>query len=425
LSAPTARTAARATAITMGLHGLCTIAMVAPSLLAPVAAADFGSDASRLGLVVGIIYAGVIPASLLSGAVLDRFGDLRAAQLSGCLCVAAMLLAALAGGIAALAGGHGLAQPALLAMAIALLLFAASAAQGLGYGMMNPIGAQILHRATPPEIRAFVFSVKQSAVPIGQMVAGIAVPVLLLLVAWEWVVLGVAALIAAYVIAMSWMRLDFPAPGVRRAAGHAGRRSRAAGIIAPAQTVWATPALRELALVGIFYSCNQLCMLSFLVSYLNLEVGLTLVLAGTLFSAAQVGAMVGRLSWGYVADRWVTPRTQLGVLGIVGGASGVLAAAFSTAWPVWLIGVVSVVYSATAVAWNGVYFAEITRHCAQSDVGRITGGMQVFMSLGAGAGPLLFSGLVGLLGWYYPGFAVFALPSLAMGLRLVLRDEGA
>ena len=189
-----------------------------------------------------------------------------------------------------------------------------------------------------------------------------------------------------------------------------------------------TPSLRELALIGMLYSANQLCFMSFLVSFLNLEIGVSLVLAGSLFAIAQVGGMIGRLSWGLVADRWVTPRTQVGVLGIVGGVCGVITGAFSAAWPMAVIAIVTVIYGATAAAWNGVYFAEVARLSqrdgARDEVGRMTGGLQFYMSIGAGLGPLLFSLLVGVIGTYSVGFAVFALPALLMGVRLVLRRDG-
>ena len=70
MNAPTTRTAVKATAITMGLHTLCTVAMVIPALLAPVAAADFGTDASRVGVLVALIYVGVVPAGLACGLIL-------------------------------------------------------------------------------------------------------------------------------------------------------------------------------------------------------------------------------------------------------------------------------------------------------------------------------------------------------------------
>lgn len=440
MTVPTVRTAVNATAITMGLHALCTVPMVVPGLLAPVAAADFGADASMVGVFMAIIYLGIIPASLGSGAVLARWGDLRSAQWTGVLCALSMVLIALAGWTGQWLGGGATVQPALVLAVMTLLLIAAGMAQGLGYGMINPIGSQILFRATPPAIRSFVFSVKQSAVPIGQMIAGLLIPSLLLVFGWQSVVFCVALLILAYTVAMFWMRLATsevpasPAPARAPAGRQAGGlRAVLTGFVAPARIVWATPSLRELAWVGVLYSANQLCLVSFLVSYLNLEIGLSLVLAGSLFSASQFGGMIGRVTWGYLADRWVSPRMQLGVLGIVGGLCGVLTTLFSPQWPIAAIALVSVIYGATAVSWNGVYFAEVARLSQRefqaddsgSQVGRITGGLQFYMSLGAGIGPLLFSGLVGLIGTYSTGFAVFALPSLLVGARLMLKRDVA
>ena len=427
---PTTATAVRATAITMGLHALCTVAMVVPGLLAPVAAADFGADPSRLGVVVAIFYCGIFLSSMASGMVLERMGDLRAAQLSGWFCMLGLALTALAGWAAAWASGQGAmaSRPALLAGGLIALLFLGSFSQGLGYGMLNPVGSQILFRATPPQIRSFVFSIKQSAVPGGQMLAGLIIPSLLLFFAWQSVVLSVAIMILAYTIGMAWMRLETTAAVSASAPASVppkGRRGTLADFFAPTKIVWTTPALRELGWVGMTYSANQLCMLSFLVSFLHLEIGVSLVLAGSLFAAAQVGGVLGRVTWGYVADRWVSPRTQVGALGVIGGVCGLLSAMFTPDWPVVIVAVVSLVYGATAASWNGVFFAEVARHCPSDEVGRLTGGLQIYMSVGGGLGPLLFSLLVGIIGTYAVGFAVFALPALYVGLRLMLPSRGA
>jgi MFS family permease len=422
MTEPTVRTAVKATLITMGLHALCTVAMIVPGLLAPVAAADFGADPSRVGVIVAVIYVGIIPASLASGRVIARFGDLGAGRFSGWLCALSMLLAALAGWGASL--GDPASRSLLAGAAIVIVLFASGLAQGLGYGVINPVGSQILFRATPAAIRSFVFSVKQSAVPIGQMIAGLAIPSLLLFVGWQVVVFVVALMIVAYTVAMAYMRLETAEGPAKAASGPVAPfnlRGAIADFIAPARIVWANPELRDLAWVGVLYSVSQLCLTSFLVSYLNLEVGLSLVLAGSLFSASQFGGMIGRVTWGFVADRWVTPRVQLGALGVIGGVCGLLTTFFSPQWPLAGIAVVSLVYGASAASWNGVYFAEVARLCPQGEVGRMTGGLQFYMSVGAGIGPLLFSALVGAAGSYAPGFALSALPGLVIGVMIMRR----
>ena len=62
--------------------------------------------------------------------------------------------------------------------------------------------------------------------------------------------------------------------------------------------------------------------------------------AGILLGAHAAG-IVGRIAWGAVADRWLTPRSMLGLLGAMMALSGAGVAGFSTHWPLWGIIVVS------------------------------------------------------------------------------------
>src|SRR5690606_33542910 len=45
---------------------------------------------------------------------------------------------------------------------------------GIGYGPVTPASSQMLIRTTPPERTAFVFSLKQSGVPLGGLLVGVA-----------------------------------------------------------------------------------------------------------------------------------------------------------------------------------------------------------------------------------------------------------
>jgi MFS family permease len=74
-----------------------------------------------------------------------------------------------AGGLALLAAASGLWSTALGAALI-----------GMGYGPITPASSHLLARATPPHRVALVFSIKQTGVPLGGVVAGAFVPALLL-----------------------------------------------------------------------------------------------------------------------------------------------------------------------------------------------------------------------------------------------------
>src|SRR5512135_3273412 len=74
------------------------------------------------------------------------------------------------------------------------LLLASALVLGLGYGPITPASSHILAKTTPPHMMSFVFSVKQTGVPLGGALAGIVVPPLVLLGGWRSAVYTVAAL---------------------------------------------------------------------------------------------------------------------------------------------------------------------------------------------------------------------------------------
>ena len=115
------------------------------------------------------------------------------------------------------------------------------------------------------------------------------------------------------------------------------------------------------------------------------------------------------------------PRLQLGLLGVTGGLCAFVVAAFTPQWSFAAILAVSMLFGMTAVAWNGVFLAEVSRLSPEGGISEAVGGVQAYMFWGAVGGPILFSGLVMLFDTYSIGFVVFGVPPLVSGLRLMLR----
>jgi nitrate/nitrite transporter NarK len=176
----------------------------------------------------------------------------------------------------------------------------------------------------------------------------------------------------------------------------------------------------ELAIVSMIFGSAQLALIAYFVSYLNLELGYGLVAAGLIYSSAHAAGIVGRIAWGAVADRWLSPRSMLGLLGVMMALSGVGVAGFSADWPLSAVILVSALFGASAVGWNGVYLAEVARLAPPGQVGVVTGGTQFFTFIGALAAPPLFGFVVGLAGSYGKAYLVFCLPPALAGLRLLL-----
>jgi MFS family permease len=382
---------------TLAVQSLTAMALAVPSVLAPVAAGDFDAAPTAVGRWVGFSYMVAMFAGLAGGTFVGRYGPARMLQ------VAALGVAL---GLAVGAGAH-----------VALLLVC-GALLGAAHGLVNPASSAILAVASPPQIRSMVFSIKQTGVPIGGAVAGTLVPALLLWMSWQAAVL-VLALGAAALFALV-------AP-YRRVYDGARRRERLhlRGFAAPVAEVWASRPILELALVSTVYSAVQISFITYLVSYLKIELGYSLVAAGLVFSASQIAGALGRVAWGAVADHVFEPRAVLAALGLVMALCAVALALFTPDWSRAAVLAVCVLYGATAVGWNGVFLAEVARLAPEGRVAILTGGTQFFTFAGVLIGPPLFGAIASLTGRYGAGFAAAAaLPLLAVAVMLASRQPG-
>ena len=376
----------------MLVQSMTAMAVVTVPVLTPEIAAALTIDTATVGFYQSTAFIGAAFLTLMSGSLVLRHGGVRVNQASVVLCAAGVALA-ITGSIPVVVLG-------------AVLV-------GMGYGLATPGASHVLARITPPQRRGLVFSVKQSAVTLGGLVAGVAFPPVAERFGWEWAIaLSCAiAVSAALIIQPLRARLDDdrnPAHRVR--------------INAPGQSVrlvLATPRLRPIALVAFSFGAMQLSLFAFLVTYLVERVGLDLVTAGLMFSVMQGAGFVGRVGWGWVTDRRIGARPLLAVLGVGTMASTMAAMAFSDAWPIAGLAAGCAALGLTAVGWNGVYLAEVARAVPIDKVGPATGGIMMFTFVGVVAGPTAFGAIVATTGSYAAAFIAIDILVLATVLALV------
>jgi nitrate/nitrite transporter NarK len=130
--------------------------------------------------------------------------------------------------------------------------------------------------------------------------------------------------------------------------------------------------------------------------------------------------VAARVVWGVVADRLLSRRTTLGLLGIGMGITALFALRAGPDWPLWALFAFAMALGATAVGWNGVFLAELTRLAPKERIGDVTGGSAFFTFLGVVLTPALFHLVLGLTSSYATTYALFGLPPLVVGAALVL-----
>ncbi len=373
------------------------MAMIVPSVLAPVAAPSLGVSPQSIGLLVAACYLCAMVAGLLAGPLIARLGARRTCQL---------ILAA---------NGIGL---ALGDFAVLAVLPLTAIAIGGAYGIVNPVSSLMLAHAAPPRMMSLIFSIKQTGVPVGGAIAGALAPSLAAAIGWAHTLLVLGMVCACGALLLAPLPVAEPVP---RSGERLNIRASLASLGAPVRLALSTAKLRELSAVSLIYAQGQLVLITYLVTYLNLGLGFSLVSAGLIYSFAQGAGIVGRILWGAMADRFVSPQRMLGTLGLISALGGLCAALFSAAWPLAGILAVCALFGASAIGWNGVYLAEVARRAPPGKIGMATGGTQFFTFMGALSGPPLFALFV-WMGGYALAFALFAVPPFIVGTVLLVRS---
>lgn len=367
-------------AVTLAIQSLVSMAVITVPVMAPALASALSVSPTLVGLYIATLYAAAMLASLGGGGAVARFGAIRVSQACVVLCALGLAISAL---------------PSVAAAALGALLI------GLGYGPVTPASSHLLARSTPAHRMSLVFSIKQTGVPLGGVLAGAIVPLLL---GWSWqlALLCVAAANLLCALLAQPLRQELDADREPQ------RRMAPGNLAQPVRMVLAHPDLRRLAACSFVFSIAQLSLTTYLVTYLHATLNYALVAAGLALSVSQFAGVGGRVAWGYVADRWLGARRMLALLAGLMALSALATALLQAAMPPWLVLAVLAVYGMSGIGWNGVYLAEVARQAPPGQASLATGGTLAFTFFGVVLGPPLFGALASATGSYRAGFVAVA-----------------
>ena len=369
-----------------------TFATVGRSTVPLIAAAivtDLAVDPALVGVYLAIGSVAGFLTTLGCGGFIMRYGALRMTQVG---------MLALGIGLSVITTGW-------------LPLFAAGAfIGGRGQAVSTPSSSHLLGRLSPRRLAPLVFSIKQTGVPAGLMLAGVVAPVLAVEAGWRTALLVMAGLCLLTVVALQPLRARFDVDrNPAQPLSPADIRANVAGVVRD-------PALRTLCLAMFSFVGLQSLFTGFFVLYLVRGLGYDLERAGLVFAIAVGIAVPARIGWGWLASHLVRPATLLALLGIAMAGAAALTAAIDPAWPTWAAAAIATTLSVTAVSWHGVLLAEVARLSAPGRIGATTGAVLAFGDAGSLVLPLLFSAALSLTGGYASGFLIGAILALAVGV---------
>jgi MFS family permease len=373
-------------------QAFATMAPMAIPLLGPVVVKIFGLNPGYIGGLAALTYGIGMLSAVASGSVIRKYGPLRVGQLSLLLCGVGLWIGA-AGSIP--------------------FIFVGVLLIGIGIGPSTPASSHILVRFAPPHLAPLIFSIKQTGVPLGGIMAGTLFPYWLDLVDWQGALLIAGSLYLAFALIIQPLR---PALDDER---DPTRRFSVSAMVETFRFVLGNPVLRELALAHCIFTGLQVTFGTFFVVFLLDGLGFDLVFAGLAFAFGQGAGFVGRILWGWVASRFLPTRLVLGLLGVAMAVSGAALALIDGDWTKGAVIALSAAYGLTGIGFQGVMLAEVARNAPPGGAGDVTGVAVVFAYAGMVIFPGLIGIIVGLTGSYEAGFILVGLITLPVGTRFL------
>ncbi|MTK02747.1 MFS transporter [Micromonospora sp. CP22] len=375
---PTSATAARpvrASLVAVTVTIACVLPVFLVGGLAVQMREELGFSPAGLGLVVAVYFAVGALASVPSGALVERWGAALVAR-TGIVVSAGSLLA-----VAVAARSY----PVLVG-----LLAVAGTANALGQLSSNAL----LARHVPPRRQGLSFGVKQAAIPLSTLLAGVAVPTLALTVGWRWAFVAAAG---AALAALPAVPSDGTAPTARRT-GRTGRANPGLILVGVAATL-AAGAANALGTFVVDASVDR---------------GLGPAMAGLTLTLGSAVCVTARVGVGWLADRRTGGHIAVIAGLLVAGAAGL--ALLATAGPGPLV--VGVVLGfGLGWSWPGLMnFAVVQLHPqAPAAATSIT---QTGVYAGGCLGPLALGPLAAAAG--YPAMWLTAAAAMLIASALML-----
>lgn len=373
-------------------------------IIAPAVSNDFGWSGSSIGYLTAIHSLGGLAMLVAGSTLLKQIGGMRTMQLTLLLGTASMML---------------FLQPSIV------IALAACFVMGLSLGAATPAGSEVLQRFSPPNMRNLIFSIKQSGVPLGGIIAGLAIPTMVVLAGWR-VALFACALLVLLPTILTWRlsaKLDKTSSSDHRHFTLPNVQSLRA-LRKPLQSLGHNPGLLKMSIVGSLFAVSQSCWFTFTVIYLIDRLDYSLGLAGIVFAVMQMGGVIGRITLGWLSDYSHSATTSLSMAAILSATTTVLLGLSSPAWPLWSVILLAFIAGGSVAGWNGVQIAEIARRAPPDLISETAAGSSVLIGLVNMLIPAAFAAFVALSDRYDIAFGLAGACTLLV-LVFLPRDKQA
>lgn len=334
---------------------------------------DLALSAAVAGLLTASMSVGKMLGGYPAGSAVDRLGERRV-----------LFVGALGTGVlvAAAAGAP-------IVLLVVLLVVA-----GVCAATPTPAGSKIVLVAFPISRRGLAMGLRQSAIPLGGLLAALTLP--WAANEWGWR----ASLALAGAVTVAGAIVAFAAAGVEtrdeRRVQAAAARKESRGLLSFARD-------RDIALLtlwGMLLVGGQFVIIAFLPVAVHEGGRISLPAAVLLVAIAQAGGIAGRIAWGLLADRLRRRRPVMLAITVTGIASAALLAVLPERSSFAEFSVAAFLAGVSVIGWQGVWMTSISEFAGAGLAGSVTGFGLMFVWGASAWSPPLYGLVADVTGSY-------------------------
>lgn len=351
---------------TGAMVGACLFVMSTGTLL-PYMEKTLHLGQSQLGIVLSIQLTGAVLTTSVAGLLTDRFGD-----------KAVVLWTAWFMGISLCAGA--------LFENFGWLLFWLLM-YGIGFAAVTPAGSHAIVFFFSKEERGFAMGVRQCGMPAAGVVGSILLPLIAMRFDYRGalVAAGLATIVAGTIASLLY-REPVELEGERASVG-----AMLSGMVAMARDA----RLILVTLTSLVLVTAQVAVMAFVTLTLVHDAGYSIPLGCAMFTVSQVGAIAGRLTWGWASDRLFAGSRviPLAIVCVVTAIASILFGFVTAATPVLVVGAIVFVLGFSAVGWFGLIVIALAEIGGDEHSGSALGAGLTWTFLASFIGPIVFGAI--------------------------------
>lgn len=363
-------------------------ALIGVPVLAPQLRAHFGLSLGETGVVLAALSIGMTPTLLAWGLLADRVGERIVLPLG---------LAAAAAALAA-SGWVGSSRVFILLLVVA----------GAFGASVNAASGRAVMQWFPRSERGLALGIRQANVPVGGLIAALALPPLADSAGLGWAFFGLAAACGAGAATAALLLRD---PPHGRPQPTLSRPLR-------------DPAAWRISWSGALLLVGQTATLSFTVLFLHSDRGLSTGAAAAVLAASQALGAGARIAAGHWSDRVGARIVPMRLLALaVTGTLAVVGALSASAN--WLLIPALVVAGGVGLSWNGLSFTAAAEIAGGAAAGAAIGLQQTVIGIGGIVAPIGFAAVVSAGSWRIAFLMAAVFPLLAWVVLRPLAERTA